>query len=861
MIPMTDRKFLTALLAIIVSSAFWTGSIFAQADLRARIIHAASDLPAVDVYINGELAAGDLSYGQDSAYFSLPAGAAELRAYVAGTKSQLSNQSLTLQNEASAIVLSFSASAPASIIADDLSPLEFGMTRLLIVNALEDGSDIDVISSHDERLNASDIAPGASLGIFELPADQVDFSLLASSEDGEAARHRFRTTLSAGISNILLILGVSDNPQLMHATAAADADARSGRVRFVHAVQGAAPIDLKVNDLMIVPSLAFAKPSEHIAVPSGSHEIALSLGGALISSLSMDVSAGQMQTVAVMGTPASLSVYTYEDSLRDLTAMSAVVDLINAIPNSLVSRLRLDSGAIVAVDVLFGEHGGAAQIVPGTQSISMALEIGEDRGTVAVAPSHYYPGSYYSLIALPGSAFAAPRLFIAETSLMRRLGAMARAANVASEVVAAPSAEDAADEMEREDALAPAEAASESDAVPDAEAEVEPVSQTEAEPGAQANIAGEPETPAHTGPTLVSGPYAIIDLDPDARLQLRQYPSSDAMSLGLLPGGIELTVLGRRGLTVYYAGETPGLPVDLSDYSADPAAALYPAQDLRPADAWLFVIHQTEDGGALVGWVNARYLQVFDANGESQRLASLPMVRQNRAGSSFNTDMRPPDLADHVTARVYQINPGALLNLRMANNADSEVLAQLPLNAQLSLVGLDAADAWAYVDYDAEDGKTYRGWVSATYVQLLLNGEPVQVSSLRALDETVAPHISDQTRGSIRSGEYSAPTPIPPTGDMMRGVVGEVALDPGAMLHLRRHPNADAESLAMIPAGTKVSISGITNNSEWLKTRYSDTEGWISAHYVALLLRGRLYNRSYVESLLPRHDNLGNLTG
>lgn len=858
---MKNRKILAALLAIFVSSAIWAGGISGQAALRARIIHVASNLPAIDVYLNGEMAAGDLSYGEDSAYFSLPAGAAELTTYIAGKTTQLTKQSLTLEYEASVIVLTSSGGAPASIISDDLSPLAFGMTRLTIVNALEDGSDFEIVSSSDERLKDSSIPSGAALGSFEIPAGPVEFSLLSSRGNGEAAPHHFNTLLSAGTSNIVLILGASGDPQLMRATAAADADAHSGLVRFVHAVQGAAPIDLKVNDRMIVPSLAFANPSEHIALPRGSQELTLSLGGALISSLSLDVSAGQMQTVAIMGAPASLSVFSYPDSLRDLKATSTVVNLINAVPNGSVSRLRLDSGAIIAADVVFGEHGGAAQIVPGAQSMSMALEIGGDRGTVQVPPVHFYPGSYYSLIALPGSAFTAPRLLVAETSLKRHLSAMMPAASASSEEAAEVSAEDYGDDMDQADAQASTEDAPESHTASDTQAELEPISPAETEPVVQEDATAESEAAIDAGPTLVSGPYAMVDLDPGARLQLRQYPSSDAMSLGLLPGGTELTVLGRRGLTVYYAGETPDLPVDLSDYTADPAAALYPVQDLRPADTWLFVIHQTEDGGAVVGWVNALYLQVFDADGETQRLASLPMVRQNRAGSSFNTEMRPPDLSEHVTARVYQINPGALLNLRMANSDESEVLAQLPLNTELSLLGLDASDAWAYVDYEADDGKTYRGWVSAIYIQLLLNGEPVLVSTLRALDETVAPHISDQMRGSIRSGEDSGPTPIPPTDDMMEGIVGEVALDPGAMLHLRRHPSIDAESLSMIPAGTKVAISGITENSEWLKASYREKDGWISAHYVALLLRGRLYHRSYVESLLPMHDDRGNLQG
>ena len=372
---------------------------------------------------------------------------------------------------------------------------------------------------------------------------------------------------------------------------------------------------------------------------------------------------------------------------------------------------------------------------------------------------------------------------------------------------------------------------------------------------------GEPDAEPEVGPSLVMGPYAIVDLEPSARLQLRQYPTSNALSLGLLPGKSDLTVLGRRGLSQYFAGESADLPVDLSGYTADPAAALYPAEDLRPADTWLFVMYQTEDSGALVGWANAFYLQVFNETGGTQRLASLPMVRQNRAGSTFNTEIRPPNLADHVSAHVFGLNPNAMLNMRVSNNPDSEVMTQLAPNTALSLVGFDEADQWAFVDYDPDTGEIMRGWVSAAYLQLLLKGKPVLISTLRALDETIAPQISSQLRGSVRRADPAGPTPIPPSEQMMTGVIGEVALDPGAMLHLRRRPNTDAESLAMIPAGATVAIGGITENAEWLKTSYAERDGWIAARYVALLLRGRLYNRDYVESLLAPHDNTGNPSG
>ena len=878
---MAGIKYIASLLVIIVTAAIWTAMPQAQAAARARLIHVAVTAPAVDIYVNGELAVADLSYGESSPYFSLPAGAAELKATLEGTSAQLFLQWLNLDSDSTTILISSNASAPLLVVPDDLTPLDFSMSRLLIVNALDDAYSVDIESSGVDLQSSDDVSPGHSLGPIDLAAAHVELSLHLVNGDGKAASATYRTNLPAGSSSILVIHSRSDDPQLFHALAAADADAMSGRVRFVHAVQGAAPVDLKIDDHMIVPSLAFAAPTEHISLPSGSHKLTLSLGGTVLSSMNLDVSAGQMQTVVLMGTPAALTVQQYQDSPRDLSASAAVVSLINAVPNSSVSRLRLDSGAIVAADVGFGEEGGAAQIVPGKHSMSLILDIGDERGTIDVPPVHYYAGSYYNLIALSGSAFTAPRLLIAETSLLRRVTALPPSM---------PASEEEKPDMSAEDPVADTDSApatAQTDVEPETEAALETREQTEADPASQADdtdeshlpdepkadaepvttadlqpttetdALGETDLSIEQGPSLVLGPYAIVDLDASARLQLRQYPSRDALSLGLLPGDTSLVVLGRRGLTIYFPGEVPDLPIDLSDYDSDPAAALYPVQDLRRSDTWLFVMYQTFDGGALLGWVNALYLRVYDEFGESQRLASLPTVRQNRAGSAFNTEAQSPDLSEYVTASVYRLNPEGRLNMRAANDPDSEVMTQLAPNAELNLIGLDGTEEWAFVDYAAATGEIISGWVSAAYVQLLLNGEPVRPSTLRALDETVAPTIGDDIRGSIRRSADTGPTPIPPSDDMMKGIVGEVALDPGAMLHLRRSPDANSESLALIPAGTRVAISAITENTAWLKAAYQEQVGWISARYVALLLRGRLYHRTYIESLLPALDNAG----
>ena len=351
-------------------------------------------------------------------------------------------------------------------------------------------------------------------------------------------------------------------------------------------------------------------------------------------------------------------------------------------------------------------------------------------------------------------------------------------------------------------------------------------------------------------------PHALVNLDPDANLQIRQYPSSQAFSLGLLPGGSEMMVLGRRGPSEYYDGEQPDEPVDLSDMTVDPAAGLHPAVDLPPEYTWLHVMYETTDGGAVYGWVNALYLHVFDAAGESQRLRSLALVRQNHAGSAQNTAFRPPKLSDLVSARVSGLDPGAILNIRTANDASSEVLGHLPPDTLLKLIGLDESENWALVEFEAALTIT-RGWVSMHYLQLFLNDSPVSVATLRSLDASTAPTISDLARGSVRIRESDAATAVPTPLDMKEGIVGEVNLDPAAKLHLRRFPDATSESLALIDAGVLISIKGVTQNGNWFKTTYLEQDGWIASQYVLLLLRSRIYPRNYILSLLTVYDDLG----
>ena len=245
------------------------------------------------------------------------------------------------------------------------------------------------------------------------------------------------------------------------------------------------------------------------------------------------------------------------------------------------------------------------------------------------------------------------------------------------------------------------------------------------------------------------------------------------------------------------SGELSLLPIDLSEYTEDPAAALLPYQDLNAADTWLFIVYMTPDGGALYGWVNAFYLQVYNQNGERQRLASLTTGTAVSVGWRHQHGMRPPSLSDHISARVRGLDPDAFLNLRVGNDANTEVLTQVAADTELEFIGLDAAEEWAFVRYESPQGNTATGWASMEFVQLLLNGRPASLAaSLRALDPSAVRVIGAAVTGVIQPAD---PSETDDADRSMSGIIGEVNVNADSALHLRRYPDATSESLALIP--------------------------------------------------------------
>jgi hypothetical protein len=225
-------------------------------------------------------------------------------------------------------------------------------------------------------------------------------------------------------------------------------------------------------------------------------------------------------------------------------------------------------------------------------------------------------------------------------------------------------------------------------------------------------------------------PTARVLTDPGVNVHLRQFPTSAALSLALLPSGTEVTVLGRPG--------EPTFPPDLTATPTgtpfvDPATLLTdPKSDLDPAETWVFVQLVAPDGGTVTGWINALFLTTPELNGRPIRLADLPLVPANTAGeynSSFvPTPVPTQPFENQVVATIDQLNPGSNLHLRRNPTPESESLALIPSGTQLVVEGVNDTGEWYQVTYN---GTT--GWISSTYVSLTLNGRPYDPAGLQVL--------------------------------------------------------------------------------------------------------------------------------
>jgi uncharacterized protein YgiM (DUF1202 family) len=812
------------LMTALVVPAF--GQVAGGAQLR--FVHAIPGASPVDIYTDGQLSISALAFGTATHYIDVPAGDHQITVTQTGVTTALWQQTVSAPpNSATTLIASSTDPLGFQPFTDDLNPIALGKARLTAVHAIAGGPTVDVILA-DGRPVIPGLEYNTPYGTLDVPTGVYELAIVpAGAALSDALIPTAAVPLASGTSYMAIAYGTTANPALLVLDAPTTAEGENGLVRFVHGVADAPALDIFVNDALVAPSVEFDDMgTPFIAFPAGEHTLAVRLAGSTTDALSgtLVVEAGQFITAAAIGTPENAVIQRFEHDLSALAPGDVLVSVISALESTTTSEgiVITSGGATVVENPAVGEITSVFT-TPSADGLEVNLiGAGDTQQTVPFAEGPLYGGVFYSTIIVENAGeitALALRPYSHTESIASAPGDTEIAVVVATELAGA--------------------------GVPTTSPQVGAVMATPtATPAAAAQVATAPAAPTvpaplpTLAPTRPALPVARVLVDPGVNLQLRQFPRSSALSLGLAPSGALLDVQGRAGLESTLVNVTPG--PEATPF-VDPASVLAPNADLDPATTWLYVSFSTPDGGVIEAWVNALYLAVSDPAGRTQRLASLPTVPADTAGEARDTQVQPPQAAqDVITVTIIGLDAGVNLNIRRTLGTDGEALARVPAGTTLIFEGVNTTNEWVFVRYTSPETGTVRGWVDALYTSFALNGRPVDLAALEQAD--LLTRVADDTRGGVEAGTTGLLPPGPAGTPVTRdAIIGTVQLDPGANLQLRRRPSVSAESLGLLPAGTQVVVSGRTQEGQWLAVEFEGVQGYVSSQYVSLTQNGRTF--------------------
>jgi uncharacterized protein YraI len=403
-----------------------------------------------------------------------------------------------------------------------------------------------------------------------------------------------------------------------------------------------------------------------------------------------------------------------------------------------------------------------------------------------------------------------------------------------------------------------------------------------------------PTRPGIYPPVLIV--FGVVNVNQGVNLQCREYPSSQARSLGLVPSNQSLTI---RGLfaprdETGEIGRTDAIVIEgIPDFSAaqdeDFDFKLPPVgfpSDFDVDALWLNVDWLLEDGTAFGCWVNAQYVQVTL---EGKRVETLEDYMGLVKGK--NVDLSPYNIpggpreegvivnpaqlsaptpqAEAPIRATVNVNPGVNLQIRRTPGVTGESLALVPGGAQLTVLGQTTLaevpsggitrPEWLLVQFLDATNITVQGWVAAEYAILTKGGrtfdlaevpvvETIEPGGYLAADGVLVGEITQAVPGAGSQQQVVVPqaTAAPATPQ----IEGRLNITPGQTLNLRDLPRTDGLVRLSLTSEAVLIVNGRNGSGEWLDVSYAgpsgQVSGWVAASFVNLTLQGAPYSLQQV---------------
>jgi hypothetical protein len=335
--------------------------IFTQAAMpgrsHIRAINASSALPAVDIYLDDDLVAGNLEYTRATNRLMRPAGSYTASVYHAGNPpaqtSPLGTFPVLTNNDDNLTLILLGTENDLRLIPfrEDLSPTAPDEARVAFINTRSDVLRVQLDTQTGLLSDIGSLGYGQSPVVANLPLINHSFFWNAL-EDGQVAEQletASNVQFEAGRSYLYLFTGSGvDQPVILSesvgistaTTTGLDGEISPGitgdslsRIRFLNVLENTQPLDLLVNGELITTRVPYGQSADAVGVPDGDGEFEIVISGSeTVIVAAVDVlEPGMVYTLAVYGdSPEDAHISLVRDTDLLPSATSASFRLFNA---------------------------------------------------------------------------------------------------------------------------------------------------------------------------------------------------------------------------------------------------------------------------------------------------------------------------------------------------------------------------------------------------------------------------------------------------------------------------------------------------------------------------------------------------
>jgi hypothetical protein len=353
-----------------------------------RVIHASFDAPAVDIWVDDEVAISNLAYGESSGYAAIPAGTRNIKVSPAGATSPIVidvDLPITSETEYTVVATDELSKITPIFDIDQRSP-NSSKAKIRFIHASPDAPAVDI---KVEDGNGPAIFSNTSFqeieDYIEVDAGTYNLAVTAAGSTQEVMILG-NVPLQNGVVYTVMAKGTLDGNDNVPFQVRTFVDNETGKdyvdleeatsaVKVVHASPDAPGVDLYVDNTLAGSGLEYPNNTGYLNIFSGTKNIKVNVSGTEVTAIEGDLlfNAYKNYSVFAVDEVSNISPLVLEDDLTAPASGQSHVRFLHLSPDAPAVDITLTDGTVVFSNMSFKEYTPFTPLNAGSYDLQVRL--------------------------------------------------------------------------------------------------------------------------------------------------------------------------------------------------------------------------------------------------------------------------------------------------------------------------------------------------------------------------------------------------------------------------------------------------------------------------------------------------------